>query len=420
MVGCMTGVGGKKRPQLPPWAMGLAIAPMGFYYGFISAAMGILLRAKGVSVGRIDAISAIAFQPTAWAFLLCPILDVRFSKRAYAVFFAVIAAVCLGITTLLTDNLTAFTILLTIGCTATVMFGNAHQGWMPDVIDDSHYSHVGATTNIANLGAAGAFSAWVIFLERHVSAGHAATLLGLTVIAPTVLLFFIPLPARPTRAAGQVFSTFFRDLYAVLRRRECIIGLICFAAPTASFALTNSFSSLGSDFHATEKQVTLVAAVGVAIACSFGCLFGIWFCGRFLRRNVYILTGFGSALVALYLIEAPHVFAWYAAGVLAYSFFQGISYTAFSSFCYEIVGAANPLAGTQMALLAAAANLPISYMTAIEGHAHSRFGLNGMLATDAVSTLIVGTTVLFALRHTRLGRVPAAQPSPTARRWPSR
>jgi hypothetical protein len=61
-------------------------------------------------------------------------------------------------------------------------------------------------------------------------------------------------------------------------------------------------------------------------------------------------------------------------------------------------------------LLAAAANLPISYMTAIEGHAHSRFGLGGMLMTDAVSTLIVGTTVLFALRHTKLGRAPIAEP----------
>ena len=391
--------------------MGLAIAPLGFYYGFISAGMGILLRAKGVSVGRIDTISAIAFQPTAWAFLACPILDVRFSKRAYAIFFAAVAAVCLGFTILLTSNLTAFTIMLTIGCAATVMFGNAHQGWMPDVIDDRHYSHVGATTNVANLGAAGAFAALTVFLVRHISPVHAAALLAITIAAPTVLLFFIPLPAVPTRTASQVFGTFFRDLGAVLRKRECIIGLICFLAPTASFALTNSFSSLGSDFHATENQVTLVATTGVAIICSLGCLAGIWFCGRFLRRNVYILTGFGSAAVALYLIHAPHIFSYYAAGVLAYSFFQGISYTAFSSFCYEIVGPASPLAATQMALLAAAANQPISYMTALEGHAHTRFGLGGMLAADAVTTLIVGGTLLLVLRHTRLGAArPAAAP----------
>jgi hypothetical protein len=82
-----------------------------------------------------------------------------------------------------------------------------------------------------------------------------------------------------------------------------------------------------------------------------------------------------------------------------------VNYTAFSSFCYEIVGPANRLAGTQMALLAAAANLPISYMTAIEGHVHSAFGIGGMLVTDAVTTAIVGTTLLLVLR--RLAPAPA-------------
>lgn len=399
----MTMANGKdaKRWQLPPWAMGLAIAPLGFYYGFISMAMGILLRARGVPVSRIDYISAVAFSPTFWAFLLCPILDVRFSKRAYAIFFAAIAALCLALSTLLTANLTAFTVVLSIGCTAIVIFGNAHQGWMPDVIDDRHYSHVGATTNVANLGAAGAFTWLTVYLVRHLQPLSAAALMGVTVFAPTAMLFFIPLPALPTRGAAEVFATFFRDLYAVCRRRDSMIGLICFAAPTACFALTNSFSSLGSEFHATERQVTAINGTGVAVACSIGCLVGIWFCNRFLRRNVYIVTGFLSAAAALALLVTPHTLNCYMGGVLAYNFFQGVSYTAFSSFCYEIVGPASPLSGTQMSLLAAAANLPISYMTAIEGGAHTRWGLTGMLATDAISTLVVGTTLLLSLRRFR-------------------
>ena len=388
--------------------MGLAIAPLGCYFGFISTAMGILLRARGVSVGEIDKISAIAFSPTFWAFLLCPILDVRFSKRAYALFFAAVGAICLGTATLCTANLTAFTVVLTIGCTAIVIFGNAHQGWMPDVISDQHYSHVGATSNVANIGMAGAFAALTVFLVRRLPPAPAAALLMLTMLAPAALLFFIPLPAQPTRGVALVFRTFFRDLLTVCRRRDCIIGLICFAAPTACFALTNSFSSLGSDFHATEVQVTAINGTGVAILCSIGCLAGVWFCNRFLKRNVYIGTGFLSALVAFTLLAAPHKLGWYAAGVLAYNLFQGVNYTAFSSFCYEIVGPANPLAATQISLLAAAANLPISYMTAIEGRVHTAHGLSGMLATDAISTLVVGTTLMLVLRKFGTGRPEVA------------
>ncbi len=401
------------RRQLPPWAMGLAIAPLGFYYGFVSTATPILLAAHHVSVEKISEVSAIAFSPTFWAFLLCPILDVRFTKRTYALFFAGLSAVCLGMSTLLTANLVAYTAVLTAGCAAAVIFGNTHQGWMPDVIEDKHYSHVGATTNVANLGAAGLFATLTVVLVRTLPALPVAGLLGLTVMVPTVMLFFIPLPAKPTRGFAETFGTFFHDLYVVCKRPGCILGLICFLSPTACFALTNLFSGMGADFHTPENWVTALNGTGVAIACSIGCLLGIWFCGRYPRRKVYILTGFGGATAALGLIWTPHTLEWFAAGVLAYNFFQGINYTAFSALCYEIVGPGNPLAATQMALLAAAANLPISYMTAVDGHFHTTHGLAGMLAVDAVSSLMVGTTLLLAFRKFGVGRADGQrEPAP--------
>jgi MFS transporter, PAT family, beta-lactamase induction signal transducer AmpG len=398
-------MGREMRRQLPPWAMGLAIAPLGFYYGFISTAMPILLSAKGVSVDEISKISFRAFSPSFWAFLLCPILDVRFSKRTYAVVCAAIAAVCLGASTLLTGNLTAFTIVLTVGCAATVIFGNAHQGWMPDVIEDEHYSQVGGTSNIANLGAAGSFAALAVAVVRMTSAGTAAWVLGALVMAPTVMLFFIPLPAKPTRGVADVFGNFFRDLYRVCRTKKCLLGLMCFLSPTACFALANLFSGLGRDFHASEWWVTALNGPLVAVVCSTGCLVGIWFCGRFPRRTVYVVTGFGGAAAALSMIWLPHTLMVFVGGVLVYNFFQGINYTAFSSFSFEIIGPGNPLAGTQIALLAAAANVPISYMTRVDGHFYGRHGLTGMFGVDAVSSIVVGSLLLLLFRRIGLGGV---------------
>ena len=392
------------RRQLPPWAMGLAIAPMGFYFGFISTAMPILLAAKGVSVGTIAEVSAVGFSPSFWAFLLCPILDVRFSKRAYALFFAGVAAVCLGVSTLLTGNLGAFTVVLTVGCAAVVIFGNAHCGWMPDVIEDRHYSQVGGTVNVANLGAAGVFATVTVVLVRTLPAPLAALLLGLAVLAPTVLLFFIPLPTKPTRGVAEMFRTFFSDLYRVCKRPGCILGLICFLSPTACFALTNLFSGMGRDFNTPERWVTALNGPAVAVVCSSGCLLGIWICSRFLRRTVYISAGFGGAAAALALIWMPHTLFYFAGGVLAYNFFQGINYTAFTAFEFEIIGPGNPLAGTQIALLTAASNLPISYMTAIDGHFHTTYGLRGMLAVDGLSSIVVGTALLLTFRRLRVGR----------------
>jgi hypothetical protein len=154
------------------------------------------------------------------------------------------------------------------------------------------------------------------------------------------------------------------------------------------------FSGVGSDFHTPERWVTALNGPGMAIACSLGCLAGIWACSRLVRRTVYILTGFGGAAAALALIWTPHVLLFYAAGVLMYDFFTGINYTAFTSLEYEIVGSGNPLASTQFALLSASANLPISYMTAVDGHFHTMHGLGGMLAVDALSSMVVGAVLL--------------------------
>lgn len=386
--------------------MGLTVAPLGFYFGFISTATPILLRAHGVPLGKIAEVSGWGFSPSFWAFLLCPILDVRFSKRTYAVFFAGIAALCLATCVMLTGNLTAFTVVLTIGCAAAVIFGNAHGGWMPDVIRDEHYSTVGGTANIANLGAAGMF-AWITVAVMHAaSAPVAAVILALIVYAPVVLLFFIPVPARSLRGAREVFGNFFRDLWRVSKTRRSILGLMCFLSPTACFALTNLFSGMGSDFHASEDWVTRINGPLVAVVCSVGCLIGIWLCNRFLRRTIYVVAGFGGAAAALSLIWMPHLLPFYAGGVLVYNFFQGINYTAFSAFEYEIVGPNNPLSSTQIALLTAAANAPISYMTVIDGHFYTTHGLPGMLLTDALSSIAVGTVLLLVFRRIAVNRKP--------------
>lgn len=399
------------RRQLPPWAMGLAIAPMGFYFGFVSTAMPILLAGHGVPLGEIAKISAWGFSPSFWAFLLCPILDVRFSKRTYALFFAALAALCLGACTLLTSHLVAFTAVLTAGCAAVVIFGNAHQGWMPDVVQDKHYSAVGGASNIANLGAAGLFATLAVVLMRTLPAPIAAALLALTVMAPTAMLFFIPVPAKPLRGAAEMFENFFRDLYDVCRRPGCLIGLACFLSPTACFALTNLFSGMGGDFHTPERWVTALNGPGVAIVCSLGCLAGVWFCQRFLRRVVYVAAGFGGAAAALSLIWMPHTLVFFAMGVLGYNFFQGINYTAFSAFEYEIVGPGNPLAATQIALLTASANLPISYMTAVDGHFYTAHGLPGMLSVDGCTSILVGTILLLVFRRIAPRATIAAEPA---------
>ena len=170
-----------------------------------------------------------------------------------------------------------------------------------------------------------------------------------------------------------------------------------FLSPASCFALTNLFAGMGRDFHVPERWVTAIGGTGVAIVCSVGCIAAIWLCDRFTRSNVYVVTGLGGALFALSLIWSPHTLVAFAVGVLGYNFCQGMNYTAFTALQYEIVGPANPLAATQIGLLTASGNLPISYMTAIDGRVYAAHGLTGMLAMDAGMSVLAGTVLLFVL-----------------------
>ena len=84
----------------PLWLMGMSNLSFGLYAGFITLSLPQLLAAQHVPEARIAAITATVFSGGIWVFLLGPMLDVRFSRRAYATFFAALAGLCLSLSLL--------------------------------------------------------------------------------------------------------------------------------------------------------------------------------------------------------------------------------------------------------------------------------------------------------------------------------
>jgi len=236
-----------------------------------------------------------------------------------------------------------------------------------------------------------------------------AVLLALLVFAPTTLLRFFPAPPKPEGELGANFAAMGRDLKRVAREGRVWIGLLIFVSPVC-FSLTNLFSSLGADFHASENAVTSLNGPAVAVACSMGCLMAIPLCKKFRRRSIYLLSGVGAAAACAGMAWAPKTLMAYGAGLLVYNFFQGFNYTSFTALEMEIIGPKNALSGTMMAVLTASANIPISGMTKVDSWMHDAHGLNAMLYVDggaavaamAVLLLIVLPTLdRYMLRHAK-------------------
>jgi len=95
------------------------------------------------------------------------------------------------------------------------------------------------------------------------------------------------------------------------------------------------------------------------------------------RRPLRPLVGllwFGLALAFVAIVMAaiartPFI---YEVGVLIYSFFVGAGYAAFSAMVMHAIG--KGVASTKYAFCQSLGNLPVVYMTALNGYVHDRFG----------------------------------------------
>ena len=67
--------------------------------------------------------------------------------------------------------------------------------------------------------------------------------------------------------------------------------------------------------------------------------------------------------------------------VSVYTFTSGLCYAAFSAFVLEVIG--KGAAATKYNALASLSNLPIYYMTVIDGWAHDRWNSSKMLFTES-------------------------------------
>ena len=86
----------------------------------------------------------------------------------------------------------------------------------------------------------------------------------------------------------------------------------------------------------------------------------------------------------------------------AYAFFGGAAYAAFSAVVLFAIG--RGAASTKYAALSSLGNVPVVYMTALDGWVHDRFGTGWMLQTDALSAIVFVVVALFILHKINAAR----------------
>jgi predicted MFS family arabinose efflux permease len=149
---------------------------------------------------------------------------------------------------------------------------------------------------------------------------------------------------------------------------------------------------VAGDWHASAETVALVTGVLGGIVSMIGCLGGGYLADRMNRKVAYALYGVLQALCAVVMALAPRSEPMYVVFTMAYAVLNGFSYAAFSAVTLEAIG--RGAAATKYNLYASLSNMPIGYMTAIDGWAAARWGAGGMLNVEAV--VAIAAVLFFA------------------------
>jgi PAT family beta-lactamase induction signal transducer AmpG len=173
------------------------------------------------------------------------VLDVRFSRRWYAVTTASAAAALLVVALLNLDHLAWVEGLLLTGYFCANLYQSALGGWLASITTMEEENRLSVWVNIGNLGGGGAMAVGTGELVRHLSPMTAALLLGAVLLLPTSVFPWMPAPGPDRRLARESFRQFFGEVLRLVKRREVLIAIVLFMAPAATFSLTNFLSGIG-------------------------------------------------------------------------------------------------------------------------------------------------------------------------------
>jgi PAT family beta-lactamase induction signal transducer AmpG len=394
-----------RRSFAPIWLMGLANAVFGMYGGIMVISVPQLLSARHVPESTIAAMTAVMLSPGFWSFLVSPVLDVRFSRRWYSLTTATVAAALLVLALLNLDHLMLFEVLLVTGYFFANLYQSALAGWLSTIVKTAEESQLSAWITIGNIAGGGAMAVTAGEMTRNLPTALAAVLLGAVVMLPTLIFLWMPAPGADRRVAGESFARFFGEVLSLLKRREVLIAILLFAAPAATFSLTNFISGLGSDFQASTHFVGLVGGGGVLLGGIAGCLLFPAIDKLLPLRFLYLAIGVAGALFTITLLLLPHTPSAFAAALIGENVFQALAITASTAIAFETIGRANPLAATAFCLQISAFNVPISYMLLVNRAGYAWRGVDGSYVADAgasiISSLLLAALLIWLMRRGR-------------------
>ena len=380
------------------WLMCFTNLSYGFGYAAVLLTMGQMLRERGMAQSDVSTLVSLALLASLFAFLLAPVLDTMVSRRTWATWLLVTISVGLVVLFRLPAHSPLVRVMMPLLALSLSMYTTSLGGWLGAGLPKSADKTVATWFNIANGSGFGAGALVQYPLVHSLPGVWGPLAIGALVLLPGVLFPLLPLPDAGRNAVRESFGRLGHDILKLVRMKHVLRILLLFLLPCASFALTNTVGSLGSDFATPAHIVDLSNGVGTWAMAVVAGLATQQLIRRVHPLPAYVGIGIIGALFTLVMALMPHIAVFYVIVVLGENAAQSAAFTAQNAVVFGSIVEGSPLAATQFGLLSQAAATPLTYMQFLDGQGYNLPGaFHGVLGTFFVDAGVSVTACLLVL-----------------------
>jgi MFS family permease len=374
--------------------------PFGIMSGYLTVTVAYVLSQAGVSAGLIAGVIAASYIPHSWKFLWAPISDTTLTRKTWYMLAAAVSMTgvfATGVVPATEASIPLLTVVVLVSNFAVTFLGMSVESFMAYGTPDAEKGRAGGWFQAGNLGGLGVGGGAGLWMAQALpDAWMAGAVLAAAGLACCLALPFVPEPQAMHRGGGLVrnLANVLKDLWAIARSRFGYLALLVCFLPIGTGAASNLWSAVAGDWHASAGTVALVNGVFGGIVSAVGCIAGGYLCDRMDRKTAYCAYGVLQALCAVAMAVAPRTEFTYIVFTMVYWFITGLTYAAFSAVVLEAIG--HGAVATKYNMFASLSNMPIGYMTFVDGAAHDKWGPDGMLYTEAAIAM-AGLAVFIAV-----------------------
>jgi PAT family beta-lactamase induction signal transducer AmpG len=384
-------------PRERSWLFSFLIAPDAVIaVGLIDGGLSYLLRDEGVNPARAASIVALLTLPHAIYFLWGPVTDFFIRRRTWLLLATAVSA----ITLLLAfhqprlSSTRGIALLFITACIA-VMVPAACGGMMGNLHSEVSRRRAGSFYQSGSLTFAAIATFLVVSCSGRFSLFELGCMIAALVALPALSAFAMPAEPVLSGSTRETTHRIWREFKATFLRWEAVPYVLLVTFPMCSGGMLGLLPELARDYGVSGSGVAWINGVAGALLTTLGALAVSLIPVRVRASVAFLIAGLANAASLAILAIGPLQPMVYYTSTVLFLFTIGACYALFTGVSLEFLGSSGKSGSSRYAIINSLGNLPVAYMSWLDGRGYAHWGPRGMPAADAVLST-VGATLLLA------------------------